>query len=79
MAKSDLIGNWVNKEEARKWPEGIVVVARRTELKPTNYGGVDLTTYFRPDQLDQLYSDTTLFMRLTPPQEGEVATKRVKR
>lgn len=77
--KTDLLGNWVNKEEAKKWPAGIVVVARRTERKLTNYGGVDLTTYFRPDQLDQLYSDTTLFMRLTPLQEGEAAAKKGKR
>ena len=79
MAKSDLLGNWISKEEAKKWPAGIVVVARRTELKTAQYGGVDLTTYFRPDQLDGLYSDTTLFMRLSPLQEGDAAAKKGKR
>jgi hypothetical protein len=77
--KCDLLGTWVSKAEAKTWPEGIVVVARRTELEMQNWGGVDLDVYFRPDQVDGRYSDSTLFMRLSRKQPGEENSPRRKR
>lgn len=77
--KVDLLGKWSTREEAKKWPEGIAVVARRLDLSVKDYGGVDLETYFRPDQIDLRYTGKTAFIRLSPHQEGEENARKRKR
>ena len=61
--------NWVTKEKASKWPEGISVIAfvPGSEFR---YDRIEVQTYFRPDWI-WTWVDDALFCKVELPKENK--------
>lgn len=66
--KPVLRGRWYSATTAKKWPEGIIVIINRTERQSSVGNHVELTSWFRPDWVENergYGTEPMKFMRIT--------------